>query len=184
MKIAILSALFALITLPTFAQEVFGPPTRAVYVELGGAGLPYSVNYDFRFDRERVDSWGMRVGIGGWALNQGENSSTSVLTIPVQINRLLGRQKHFFEIGAGATFVRYRDTYTQWYGNQSVQTRTNWDFILDTGDTPALMGTLNLGYRRVPVDGGFTFKANLNPIFNHNGFWPLWFGIGFGYAFN
>ena len=34
------------------AQEV---ATQSVYVEFGGAGLPYSVNYDFRFDRMRID---------------------------------------------------------------------------------------------------------------------------------
>ncbi|MBS9523043.1 hypothetical protein KIH41_05810 [Litoribacter ruber] len=184
MKVLLMSALLALLFLPAYAQDVYGPPTKSVYVELGGAGLPYSVNYDFRFDKHRVDSWGMRIGAGGWAINEGENSRTSMLTIPLQINRLLGRDKHYFEIGGGATFVRYRDTYTSYWGTPTITTSENWNFILDTGNTPALMGTLNLGYRRVPVDGGFTFKANLNPIFNHNGFWPLWFGIGFGYAFN
>lgn len=162
------------------AQEV---ATQSVYVELGGAGLPYSINYDFRFDKTRIDTWGMRIGAGGWALTHGENSSTSVLTIPVQVTKLFGKDKHYFEVGGGATYVRYRDTYQDWYGTNRPVTQQEWDFILPTGNTPALMGTLNLGYRRIPTDGGFMFRANLNPVFNHNGFWPLWFGVGFGYAF-
>jgi len=162
------------------AQEV---ATQSVFVELGGAGLPYSLNYDFRFDKTRIDSWGMRIGAGGWAVKNGEYSSTNVLTVPLQFTRLLGRDKHYFEVGGGATFVRYKRTYTGWGQNNQTFTTNEWDFILDTGETPSLMGTLNFGYRRIPTDGGFTFRANLNPIFNHNGFWPLWFGVGFGYAF-
>lgn len=180
-KILIVTFLICFGCLSVNAQE---PATQSVYVELGGSGLPYSINYDFRFDKQRIDSWGMRMGAGGWAVKDGDYSSTSVLTIPVQFTRLLGKDKHYFEVGGGATYIRYRRTFNDWYGGGGNQiTRNNWDFILDTGDTPSLMGTLNLGYRRIPTDGGFTFRANLNPIFNHNGFWPLWFGVGFGYAF-
>jgi hypothetical protein len=45
------------------------------------------------------------------------------------------------------------------------------------------MGTMNIGYRKIPENGGFTWRVNLTPIFNNNGFWPLFAGIGLGYAF-
>jgi hypothetical protein len=57
------------------------------------------------------------------------------------------------------------------------------NFILPVDGSPSLMGTMNIGYRKIPVDGGFTWRVNLTPIFNNNGFWPLFAGIGFGYAF-
>lgn len=155
--------------------------TQSVYVELGGAGLAYSFNYDFRFNKEDINSWGMRVGAGGWAFNNNWRSE-GLLTMPFQVNRLFGKQKHFFELGGGATFIYYRERYNDW-NNGEPRIWKDFDFILNSGDTPAFMGTLNLGYRRIPVDGGFTFKANMNPIFNQNGFWPLWVGVGFGYAF-
>ncbi|WP_209328837.1 hypothetical protein [Lunatimonas salinarum] len=158
------------------AQQV---PRQSIYLELGGAGLAYSVNYDFRFDKANQQSWGMRMGAGGWA-TRSDFSSESLLTIPVQVNRLFGKRKHFFEIGGGATFIHYRDRDT--WNNSNFEWR-NFNFILDSGDTPAFMGTLNMGYRKVPENGGFTFRANLTPIFNHNGFWPLFAGISFGYAF-
>ncbi|WP_228691522.1 hypothetical protein [Lunatimonas sp.] len=158
------------------AQDAAG---QAIYLELGGAGLAYSVNYDFRFDKTDQQSWGMRVGAGGWATKR-YSSSESLLTLPIQVNRLFGKKRHFFEVGGGATFIHYRDRST--WGNTSYEWR-NFNFILDSGDTPAFMGTLNMGYRKVPENGGFTFRANLTPIFNHNGFWPLFAGISFGYAF-
>ncbi len=57
------------------------------------------------------------------------------------------------------------------------------EFILDIKGSPNVMGTMSFGYRRIPVEGGFTWRANLTPIFNNNGFWPLFAGIGVGYAF-
>jgi hypothetical protein len=160
----------------TFAQEV---PSQSIYAELGGAGLAYSFNYDFRFDKADINSWGMRVGAGGWSRND-RNYSEGLLTVPVQVNRLLGKSRHFFEFGGGATFIYYRDR-SSWGGNDYVY--KNFNFILDSGNTPAFMGTLNMGYRKIPEDGGFTFRANITPLFNHTGFWPLFGGVSFGYAF-
>lgn len=164
------------------------PSTKSVYVELGGAGLPYSFNYDFRFDKTRMDSWGMRVGAGGYTTGRD-----SFFSLPVMINRLYGKGPHYFEMGFGVTFFAYdEENYsycTDWYydanGNYVCNSYgdSNYEFILPVDGSPSLMGTMNFGYRRVPIDGGFTWKVNLNPIFNNNGFWPLYAGVGFGYAF-
>jgi len=165
------------------------PPTKAVYIELGGAGLPYSFNYDFRFNKEKVDSWGMRVGFGGYSI-EGD----SFYSIPVMVNKLYGKGPHYFEMGFGATFLafnvqryQYQNCYTDSNGDYICEnygdTSTGTSFILDIDGSPSVMGVLNFGYRRVPVDGGFTWKVNLNPIFNNNGFWPLFAGVGFGYSF-
>jgi hypothetical protein len=178
------------VTVLFFPLEVlaqYSLPTRSVFVELGGPGLVYSFNYDFRFDKDRMDSWGMRVGAGGYAITDtwegGGKDSNALLTVPVQVTKLFGRSVHFFEVGGGATFIYYRNQYYDWSSN-STQVRKDFDFILNSGDTPALMGTLNFGYRKIPVNGGFTFRANLTPVFNQNGFWPIWGGVGFGYAFH
>jgi hypothetical protein len=175
-------AVVLIATLPSQAQQQGG--TQAFYAELGGAGLAYSFNYDFRFDKEDINSWGMRIGAGGWARNnQGwNNSSEGLITMPIMFNKLYGRETHFFEMGLGTTFIYYRDRWDDWNGGGTTIYK-EFDFILPSGNTPAFMGVFNIGYRRVPVDGGFTFRANLTPIFNQNGFWPLWVGVGFGYAF-
>jgi len=179
----------SLIVLATYGVHAQGDPTRSVFVEIGGPSLVYSFNYDFRFDKENLNSWGLRVGAGGYKL-----SDESLLTVPIQANRLFGNGKNYFEVGAGFTFVNYRNTYNIYdYSNYDPNTgespvmgkitEKDYHFILDLGDTPNLVGTLNFGYRRIPEDGGFTFRANITPLFNTNGFWPLFIGIGLGYAF-
>lgn len=173
----------------SFAQEVEKLPTQSFYLEIGGAGLPYSFNYDFRFDKEKMDSWGMRIGVGGYTVSGGE----SFFSAPIMVNRLYGKGPHYFEFGAGATFLAFsNDDYTycsNWYYDQDGNYVCNsyesdpYSFILDIDGSPSVMGTLNFGYRKVPVDGGFTWKININPIFNNNGFWPLYGGVGLGYSF-
>ncbi|MHA7128473.1 hypothetical protein [Algoriphagus namhaensis] len=177
-----------LISFAANAQEE-ALPTQSFYLELGGAGLPYSFNYDFRFDKTKMDSWGMRVGVGGYT-----TSNESFFSLPVMVNRLYGKGPHYFEIGAGFTFFAFDDKFDDTYCNSGYfdvngnyicnsYYESSYNFILDVDGSPSVMGTLNFGYRRIPVDGGFTWKVNLNPIFNNNGFWPLFAGVGFGYAF-
>lgn len=191
MKNSLLIILMTVLPFMAFAQEK--PVTQSIYLELGGAGLPYSFNYDFRFDKDKIDSWGMRVGAGGYAFSGGD----SFFSAPIQVNRLFGKNGHYFEVGGGATFVAFRSStysYCQsgsydpitgiWVCTQTYTSRSDFtEFILEIDGSPNVMGTLNFGYRRVPVDGGFMWKVNLNPIFNNRGFWPLWVGVGFGYAF-
>jgi hypothetical protein len=188
MKHAITLLILVLLSLSIHAQDVL--PTRSVFVELGGAGLPYSFNYDFRFDKERMDSWGMRLGAGGYT-----TANESFFSLPVMVNKLYGKGPHYFEFGFGATFFAYDEsTYSycangyydsngQFICTSTAYSESSYEFILPVDGSPSLMGTLNFGYRRVPVDGGFTWRLNLTPIFNNNGFWPLFLGVGFGYAF-
>lgn len=162
--------------------------TQSIFVELGGAGLPYSFNYDFRFDKTKIDSWGMRVGFGGYALDRN-----SFFSLPVMVNKLYGKGNHFFEMGLGATFFAFKNNnfYESCYYDQNGnyicnsynENNSGTSFILDIDGSPSVMGVMNFGYRRMPTDGGFMWKVNLNPIFNNNGFWPLFAGIGLGYAF-
>lgn len=191
MKNSLLILLMAVLSITVYAQEK--PVTQSIYLELGGAGLPYSFNYDFRFNKEKLDTWGMRVGVGGYTLSGGD----SFFSAPVQVNKLFGKNGHYFEVGGGATYIAFsRATYSycqsgnydpntgMWVCSETYTTRDDFtEFILEIDGSPNVMGTLNLGYRRVPEDGGFLWKVNLNPIFNNRGFWPLWVGVGFGYAF-
>src|ERR1019366_3657617 len=57
---------------------------RSVFIEVGGAGLALTLNYDSRFGQTR-DKWGYRVGAGYY--NTGANS---VFSVPLQVNYLYG----------------------------------------------------------------------------------------------
>lgn len=147
---------------------------KSVFAELLGPGLA-SINYDMRIQKTE-DGLGFRVGIGGFSLRatyfDGSNSytdRTSIVTIPLGLNYLLGKDsKHYFELGAGATIVtlKNRDSY-----------------VFNNDRFTGSFGHLNFGYRLQPKDGGFLFRAAINPLFGNGSFVPYYAGIAFGYKF-
>jgi len=156
-------AIIALFVKPTAAQTDGGPRAQNVYVELGGPGLLFSANYDTRFSNRR-DGMGGRIGAGYISVD-----GNSLFTLPIQANYLLGKQGKYFEIGLGATFVSTD-------GNSR-------DEFLSFDDTSNVIGTMTFGYRYQPVNGGFNFRASINPVFNSSNFVPYFAGISFGYTF-
>ena len=188
MKKLIVLLLFWAVVVTAAAQDQ-KVPHRTVFLELGGAGLAYSFNYDFRFDSTRMDSWGLRIGAGGFAI-EGD----SFYSLPVMVNKLYGNGPHYFEFGLGMTLFGYSNERYSYcasgyydangmYVCNQYESNDSYSFILPVDGNPSLMGTMNIGYRKVPVDGGFTWRLNLTPIVNNNGFWPLFAGVGFGYSF-
>lgn len=147
---------------PATAQTVAGARAQNIFVELGGPGLLLSANYDTRFVN-RHDGVGGRIGAGYVSI-----SDNSLLTIPVQINYLLGKNNRYFELGIGATYINSK-------GDER-------DF-LSLDNAKSTIGTMTFGYRYQPEDGGFNFRASLNPIFNSSTFFPLFGGVSVGYTF-
>lgn len=167
MKKLLFAALILSSALLSQAQETgtVQQPARAVFFELGGPGLA-SFNYDTRFSR-RADGIGGRIGFGGLSIDR-----VGAVFVPVGINYLFGKDnKHYFELGAGVTPVFAFDNNDD-----------GWD---DTdGDTfTGTFGHLNFGYRLQPADGGFFFRAAINPIFAKGVFMPYYGGVSFGYTF-
>lgn len=64
------------------------PAPNAVYVELGGSALAYSVNYERRVDEHVA----LRVGVGAWP---------SAAVVPFACYALLGGGAHHLELGLG-----------------------------------------------------------------------------------
>ena len=131
---------------------------KSVYFELGGPGLA-SVNFDSRFKGEA--GLGGRIGVGGFSIDQ-----QSIVFIPIGLNYILGKDnRNYFEMGAGVTPVL-----------------TNIED--DNGDNfTSTFGHLLFGYRMQPVNGGFTFRAFINPVFGKGFFVPYYGGLSFGYKF-
>jgi hypothetical protein len=133
---------------------------KSIYAEIGGPGIA-SINYDMRF-KPTEDGLGFRVGVGGFNID-----GTSLLTVPVGLNYLLGKdQKNYFELGAGFTYINFKD-----------------GFSSEDDPFSSSFGHLSLGYRLQPKDGGFLFRANIVPIFGSGFFVPYYAGIAFGYKF-
>ncbi len=146
---------------------VFCKPCRAqvaaqnLFVEIGGPGLLFSANYDTRLTPHR-DGIGIRAGLGYFSADD-----VSLLTVPLQLNYLLGQEKQYFEIGLGATYTSLR--------------ASSDNFLF--GNAPAqFIGTATFGYRYQPLSSGFNFRANIDPVFDAHNFYPFWFGLSFGYT--
>jgi hypothetical protein len=135
---------------------------KGYYLEVGGAGLAISANYDSRFNKTR-DGWGYRIGLGGFIAG-GNN----VVTVPFQINYLIGEHSSMFEVGAGTTFLSSR-------GDNKGKT---WEFDKITG----FIATGSIGYRYQPEHKGINFRIAFVPILYDEGIIPAG-GISIGYTF-
>jgi hypothetical protein len=157
MKKTLLIVILSSLLYPALAQTA----AKSIYAELGGPGLA-SFNFDTRFAKKE-DGIGGRIGIGGFNID-GE----SLLAVPVGLTYLLGKDgKHYFELGGGFTYVKYKS-----------------DFYDDSGTFESSFGHLYFGYRVQPKEGGFLFRAAIVPIFNKDGFIPYYAGVSFGYKLN
>lgn len=145
----------------SFSQQA----AKAVYFELGGPGLA-SFNFDTRFSK-KADGIGGRIGFGGFSIDQ-----VGAMFIPMGLNYILSKdQRHFFELGAGVTPVFAFDNNNDGYNDD------------DGGTFEATFGHLNFGYRLQPAEGGFFFRAAINPVFGKGFFVPYYGGVSFGYTF-
>ncbi|MDB5024672.1 MAG: hypothetical protein JWP78_2427 [Mucilaginibacter sp.] len=135
---------------------------KGYFLEIGGPGLAISANYDSRFNKQR-DGWGYRVGLGGFIAG-GNN----VVTVPFQINYLIGEHSSMFEVGAGTTFLSSR-------GDNKGKT---WEFDKITG----FVATGSIGYRYQPQHKGINFRLAFVPILYDEGIIPAG-GISVGYTF-
>lgn len=158
---------FLVMSLTMFGSVAFAQTAaKSVYFELGGPGIA-SFNYDMRL-MKKENGLGFRVGVGGFKIDE-----TSALFVPIGLNYLLGKdERNYFEIGTGVTFVSIKDTYDDPYYD-------------DEGDDEfkSTFGHLFFGYRLQPKNGGFIFRAGLNPIFGKGYFVPYYAGVSFGYKF-
>lgn len=146
------------------AQEVQRTRSKGVYLEVLGNGLTYSLNFDTRFSKS-LKGLGGRVGIGYMAM-EGDN----LASIPIIVNYLFGKDKHYFEVGAGTTFL-------------AASTPTEFGSIDTREKGSAFIGTMSFGYRLEPQNGGFMFRAGITPLFDGTSFFPFWPQVSFGYSF-
>jgi hypothetical protein len=135
---------------------------KGYYLEVGGPGLAISANYDARFNKTR-DGWGYRIGLGGFV-----SGGNRVVTVPFQVNYLIGEHSSMFEVGAGTTFLNST-------GDNKGKT---WEFDKITG----FVATCSIGYRYQPEHKGINFRIAFVPILYDEGIIPAG-GISVGYTF-
>jgi hypothetical protein len=156
------------------APEPTPPPVlsgqNAVFVELLGSGLVYSINYERILATVPV---GLRAGASffTYKVSQAMGSGNLTLaTFPLLASYYLGVACHKLELGLGATFlysVASSDANGIQYG--------------DSGLGVAASGVV--GYRYLPDVRGVTFGAGFTPLVRPGKPFLPWGGVNVGYAF-
>ena len=150
----------AMLALPAMAQQsrsqrLAGQDERnaynSVFVEGGGPGLLYSLNYE----RIVENDFGLRVGFSYESFSAsagGSSASASIVAIPVIASYLgLSSGNHVLELGAGATGI---------YANGAGSVTG----LSASGSGMTALGTVLIGYRRQPMNGGFQFRIGMEVL--------------------
>jgi hypothetical protein len=157
-----------------FAQDKeSATPDKSFYAELGGPGILFSANFDTRFKKTPFGLGG-RIGLGFvtaedfYIDGDYDYRRNTALTVPVQLNYLFGKTNsvHAFEVGFGFTYVSKQLDIFNFYNEKG----TN------------LFGTASFMYRRVPLDGGFSWRIGFTPLVG-NGNVQASGGASIGYNF-
>jgi hypothetical protein len=149
-------------------------PAQAIFLEVGGAGLSYSFNYEYRLKAEGG------LGFRGGLSYISREEDVKMFSAPVQVNYLLGKETNFIEIGAGLTYF-YLDDYL--YCNYpGCPSSDESEFLLPVKTKGDVMATFTFGFRHQPRSG-IMYRFAITPVANRSGFWPLFAGVSFGYSF-
>jgi hypothetical protein len=139
----------ALCATPALAQR--RDATSSLFVEGGGPGLLYSINYELLFD----DDYGIRAGFGYQSLSangsSGGGAPVSLFTVPILANYLVSFGSSALELGGGATIIKSNGA-------------ANGNGLAVSEAGTVVLGTAILGYRYQPADGGFQFRIGIEAL--------------------
>jgi len=154
---------------------------NAIYLELLGNGLFYTINYD----RLLSPDVGIRVGFGYLGLGAGNSTTTNpdgttsdnsisarFIVVPATLNYFICSQDHRGRVGSNKWELGLGILYI----NVSV------DFFGFQGTGSVIGETATVGYRYQAYDGGFIFRIGFTPVYIVSRFQP-WGGLSLGFGF-
>lgn len=152
---------------------------NAIYLDLLGPGLFYSVNYD----RMLTSDLSARIGFSylSFGASSGDGTGTqasaefSYWTVPLTVSYLgIGSDSSMLELGGGPVIMNVK-------GSGLVETDETASGAEASATLFALTGMV--GYRHQPADGGFVFRVGASPVMTFGvGVLP-WGYLSFGAAF-
>ena len=177
-RIALAVVAAAMCAMPAHAQQRYA--SSSLFLEGGGPGLLYSVNYELLFD----DDFGLRAGFSYQPLSASGSSAggsgpVNLFTVPILATHLVSFRASAFELGGGATIIKADGA------------GSGAGLAVSSAGTTVL-GTAIMGYRFQPPEGGFQFRigiealvgkglARSNPDPNKLGVLP-WMYLSIGYS--
>jgi hypothetical protein len=159
------------------AAKVERTARNSLYVELGGNAGLYSVNYE----RFVMDDAALRIGLMYMSVSASTTAGGTTSTgnaswfgAPLMFSYMgVGSRNHKLELGAGVVLMNFSA------GASTFSATSNASGFV-------VAGTATVGYRYVPVDGGFNFKAGFTPLVLQAAgtlYFQPWAGISVGYGF-
>ncbi len=143
---------------------------NAIYAEILGPGLLYSINYDYRI----TTHFGLRAGVSRWsvpAIFVLVNGSIGFTGFPITANYLSGEGSSHLELGVGVVPVILTLNGEEVFFGSNVRDRKT-----------LVMETMTMGYRYQPPDGGIVFRIAFTPLMVFDKVVPFG-GISLGAAF-
>ncbi len=163
-------------------EEMPAVARNSVFLELGGNGGTFSLNYDRLLHRGKWFHTSARIGIAGYWWHAGG------IGLPLELNGLIGTHKHFLEVGTGLMVS---------HGYESIiynKDPSNPEYQFGYNLYPGLQASGRIGYRFQKPEGGFFFRAAYTTFSTFwsgvpdakrglfSGGWH-WFGISVGKSF-
>lgn len=157
----------------TANDKTVGLISRNIFIEFGGPSFGVGIGYDRRFKPKSV--FGFRTGLsftngsvndGGWwgaySFEPYTNVDFKGITLPLEVNAIMGKRASKFELGVGLTpcILHRKEThYSAWDDEQPEGPRK---YFIKKGIKANVFGTINFGYRLQRKSGfflrtGFTF---------------------------
>jgi hypothetical protein len=131
-------------------------PKNSVYIEAGGKGQLYSLNYERQIYK-------LKNAKGGLAVAGAYLGAFGAWYTSLEHNVYIGNNIHNFELGAGYNYLSYTDI-----NNVSEKTYING----------------RIGYRYQPQKKGLLVRISYTPLyFTKSSKVVNWVGLTFGYAF-
>ena len=164
-----LSLLFAIPHTILAQNKINNFGRNAIYVEVLGPGIAYSINYEYRI----IKQIGLRAGFSSWSMSTNlfsSNGKSKFTEFPLIVNYLVGDNNDHLELGLGMV-VGFISTKDKSFFGSDYSSKDHFS-----------IGTATIGYRMEPNDGGFMFRIAFTPFFTFKNVWPFG-GISFGYAF-
>ena len=132
---------------------------NSVFVEVGGNGTQYSVNYDKIWVAVNKIKLSTQIGLGmSSAILQGDCDPI----VPVKLNLLVGKNRHFFETGIGAT-AAFGFEETAASTNTESESGTQIRQVQVSREYASVYVSAHVGYRFQSPDGGLFLKTSLSP---------------------
>lgn len=159
---------------------------NAVYLELGGTGIIYSVNYERMFLQNPKQKVSYRIGFMAVPAAIGIKSTTYWGTvIPIELNYMIPNQKgHHLGFGIGiANIFKYQAKYISSYDTISQTNVINGETI---NSTYQYLIFPRIGYQYQKNTPSWVFRFGIMPIFFNKSYLeyaPVWAGISLGRSF-